>query len=221
MPPARSRYLKRKRPSVERVRPEPVSPEHWGAKCGVCPLRGSRPVFGEGPDGAALAVVGEAPGLQEVDAGLPFVGRSGEYVEERLALHKLTRRDVLLENACLCFPPGGDMRAFLQRAKKDFKADLSERGIKGKAAPEFQSPIDCCRPRLMFALGVSRCGACLKWDLPGPGISDDIACRCKTPRWVKSKFAPVKAVLATGNAALAALTGEDGIKAKMNYVFGK
>lgn len=220
--------MARRRKTAERERAAPKSPKDWGAKCDVCPLRGSTPVYGDGPASPKIAVVGDAPGKFDIDAGVPFTGRAGEFIEDRLALHKATRRDVLLEFAVACFPPGGDMKGFLQRAKKDFRESAKGQAVKVDsdgiriAAPTFQSPIDCCRPRLMYSLGVPRCAQCLKWDLPGPGISPLIACSCVgSGRWVKPKFPRVKGALVAGNAALEGLTGEDGVKAKMNYRLGK
>lgn len=40
-----------------------------------------RPVFGEGPVGAAAMLVGEAPGAEETELGRPFVGRAGRSAE--------------------------------------------------------------------------------------------------------------------------------------------
>lgn len=208
--PSSSYFRKSK---AERSRSAPTDPRHWGAKCDLCPLRGSTTVFGEGPEAPQLAIIGANPGHAELDTGIPFVGRPGQFLEEKLALHGLTRRQVFLDHALACFPPGGDLKLYLQRSKKEFKAD-QKTGVHAKDAV-FHSPIDCCRPRLLYALGVPRCGTCLRWDLEG----DDVKCMCKTPKWVKSKFPRIPVVVPTENAALEALTGDDGIKSKMNYVF--
>jgi len=224
---------------ADRDRQAPNSPTLYGALCGVCPLRDSKPVFGDGPKAPLLAVVGEAPGHHELQAGVPFVGRSGVILESMLQAvgtrvlgHALKRTDVLLTNACLCFPPGGDMRAFLQRTKK---AHREQEETKPSAERQrFQSPIECCRPRLMFELGVPRCASCGKWDAVDvsalvangldvtgtpPELPLGISCQCIKPRWTKPPFGRVKAVLATGNAALMGLRGSDGIMEKQMYVF--
>ena len=194
----------------ERDRPTPVHPTQWGARCGECPLRGSTPVYDEGPMLADIAIVGEAPGRNEQDIGLPFVGQAGGYLEQKLQEHGLSRRDVLLCNACLCFPPGGDMKAFLQRERKAYKAEH------GGDTSGFMTPVECCRGRLMFSLGIPRCGICMKWDVEG---SEDVKCFCKRPKWVKPLFERIPSVLLVGSGALEGFSGEGGIKAKMNYVF--
>ena len=42
-------------------------------------------VFGEGPSGAQLMLIGEAPGAEETRLSRPFVGRSGKNLDEFLA----------------------------------------------------------------------------------------------------------------------------------------
>jgi uracil-DNA glycosylase family 4 len=66
----------------------------------------SRTVPGSGPVTAELMFVGEAPGQREDDWGLPFVGRSGQFLDELLARIGLTRRDVYVTNVVKCRPPG-------------------------------------------------------------------------------------------------------------------
>jgi uracil-DNA glycosylase len=187
----------------------PKSPRLLGALCDRCPLNGSTPVWGDGSTVRDLAIVGEAPGREEVNAGLPFIGRSGTYVENLLARHGLTRADVWIDNALLCFPEGGDLKAFLQRSRKAAKDE----------GREVLSPVECCRPRLFFMLGIPRCRTCGLWD----GVPEALQCRCPkgTRALVKPQgFTRPKAVLALGNSALESLTGHGGIKAKQLYRFG-
>lgn len=62
-------------------------------------------VNGAGPPDAAIALVGEAPGAEEDDQGAPFVGRSGEVLEDTLAAVGLTRKSVRIINSVRCRPP--------------------------------------------------------------------------------------------------------------------
>ena len=71
---------------------------------GLCASR-SRIVNGVGPTDAALCFVGEAPGRQEDEAGDPFVGRSGDVLDEGLRDQGLARRDVRITNCVRCRPP--------------------------------------------------------------------------------------------------------------------
>lgn len=200
---------------ADRQREAPKDPRMWGAKCDSCPLKGRTPVWGDGPEQPTLAIVGDSPGREDETAGIPFLGRPGQYVEGLLGKLGLNRKEVLLDNAVLCMPDGGDMKTFLSVAKKAFKAEQQE-GKREKAA-KFESPIDCCRPRLMFSLGVPRCSTCGGWDLRPEHPK---RCNCHKPRWVKVKDrAPAQAVVAAGNAALESLEGHGGVMAKQAYVF--
>ncbi|WMS42045.1 uracil-DNA glycosylase [Acuticoccus sp. MNP-M23] len=73
-----------------------------------CALKATarRTVKGEGPLGAALMFVGEAPGAEEDESGRPFVGRSGKLLERMLAAIGLDRSDVYITNVIAWRPPG-------------------------------------------------------------------------------------------------------------------
>ena len=63
-------------------------------------------VFGEGPAGARLMIVGEAPGADEDRQGRPFVGPSGRLLERMLAAIGLEREEVYIANTVYWRPPG-------------------------------------------------------------------------------------------------------------------
>lgn len=211
---ARSYFRKAK--DFERRTTPPKDPRLFGAKCDSCPLKGSTPVWGDGTYRRSLALIGEAPGREEVSAGMPFIGKSGQYVEALLAAKNLTRSDVWLDNAILCFPDGGDLKVFLQVARKKHKVSAYDE--------PFMSPIDCCRPRLFRVLGIPQCRKCGKWLKVPEG---KLRCTCKHPTVVKVSepgakartMEPPAAALAFGNSALESLTGDGGIKAKQLYWF--
>ncbi|MGJ3239065.1 MAG: uracil-DNA glycosylase [Anaerolineae bacterium] len=75
--------------------------------CTRCPLHVGRTntVPGSGDPDAEIMFIGEAPGAVEDEQGLPFVGRSGQYLEELLATINLTRNDVFIANVVKCRPP--------------------------------------------------------------------------------------------------------------------
>src|SRR5207245_11475831 len=62
-------------------------------------------VFGAGNADAQLMFVGEAPGANEDEQGLPFVGRAGGLLDQRLGEIGLARADVFICNALKCRPP--------------------------------------------------------------------------------------------------------------------
>ena len=63
-------------------------------------------VFGAGNADADLMFVGEAPGRDEDEQGLPFVGRSGKLLNTLLEEIGLKRDDVFIANTLKCRPPG-------------------------------------------------------------------------------------------------------------------
>ncbi|PSL40510.1 DNA polymerase [Planomicrobium soli] len=56
-------------------------------------------VRGEGPRNPALMLVGEAPGENEVETGIPFTGRAGKELMASLASIGLSREDVYITSA--------------------------------------------------------------------------------------------------------------------------
>jgi uracil-DNA glycosylase len=62
-------------------------------------------VPGEGNPDAALVIVGEAPGASEDASGRPFVGRSGDLLNDILAAIQLRREDVFICNVVKHRPP--------------------------------------------------------------------------------------------------------------------
>ena len=75
--------------------------------CTVCRLAEGRinVVFGSGNPDADVMFVGEGPGQREDEQGLPFVGRSGELLEQLLGEIGLGRNDVYIGNVVKCRPP--------------------------------------------------------------------------------------------------------------------
>lgn len=77
--------------------------------CHRCELGQSRinSVIGRGNPQAPILVIGEGPGQNEDETGLPFVGRAGQLLEKILASVKLSaEQDVYLCNIVKCRPPG-------------------------------------------------------------------------------------------------------------------
>jgi uracil-DNA glycosylase family 4 len=63
-------------------------------------------VFGAGNANADLMFVGEAPGANEDEQGIPFVGRAGKLLDQLLGEIGLERTDVFIANTLMCRPPG-------------------------------------------------------------------------------------------------------------------
>ncbi len=75
--------------------------------CTACPLRAGclQVVVSDGDPQAPLVIVGEAPGSEEDQAGLPFVGRSGQLLDQILAAVNLGRQDAYFTNVIKCRTP--------------------------------------------------------------------------------------------------------------------
>ncbi|NEQ44571.1 MAG: uracil-DNA glycosylase [Leptolyngbya sp. SIOISBB] len=77
--------------------------------CQRCGLAGGRTnvVVSRGNPQAHIMIVGEGPGQQEDEQGLPFVGKSGQLLEKILAAVRFdTEKDVYICNVVKCRPPG-------------------------------------------------------------------------------------------------------------------
>lgn len=76
--------------------------------CTLCPLHAGRTqtVPGSGSPTAEIMFIGEAPGRYEDEQGVPFVGRSGQYLNYLLDKIGLVRGDVFITNVVKCRPPG-------------------------------------------------------------------------------------------------------------------
>jgi len=78
------------------------------ADCHACPLGKTRTnlVFGAGSAEADLVFVGEAPGQDEDEQGIPFIGRAGQLLTKIIESGmKMDRGDVYICNILKCRPP--------------------------------------------------------------------------------------------------------------------
>jgi uracil-DNA glycosylase family 4 len=64
----------------------------------VAEEHGGDATFGEGPLNTRLAIVGEAPGKQEIEQGRPFVGRAGKLLDKILEEAGIDRSEVYVTN---------------------------------------------------------------------------------------------------------------------------
>lgn len=82
--------------------------EQHVAACTQCSLSltRNRPVMGRGCHQANIMLIAEAPGEQEDQQGMPFVGRSGEILDSLLRDCGLGREEIYITNILKCHPPG-------------------------------------------------------------------------------------------------------------------
>jgi len=95
-------------------------------------------VFEDGNPDADIVFIGEAPGKNEDIQGLPFVGASGKFLSEMLALIDLKREDIYITNIVKYRPPNN--RDPLPEEKEAF-------------LPFLQKQLDVIKPKLVVTLG--------------------------------------------------------------------
>lgn len=77
------------------------------AGCRACSLCEGRKnlVFGCGNESAKIMLIGEGPGEQEDNQGVPFVGPAGKLLDSMLEMIDLDRSKVYIANIVKCRPP--------------------------------------------------------------------------------------------------------------------
>jgi uracil-DNA glycosylase len=95
-------------------------------------------VFGVGNPDADLMFVGEAPGADEDQQGIPFVGRAGQLLTKIIEAIGLSRDDVYIANVIKCRPPGN-------RNPEPDEVETCE--------PFLFQQIDLIKPKVIVALG--------------------------------------------------------------------
>jgi DNA polymerase len=87
----------------------------------ICPdlaAQATNLVMGDGNVNAEIVFIGEAPGKNEDEQGLPFVGAAGKFLNEMLAQAGMDRSDVYITNIVKYRPPNN--RDPLPEEKKAF-----------------------------------------------------------------------------------------------------
>jgi len=74
-------------------------------RCGLCSTR-IQTVFSDGNPHAPVMIIGEGPGQQEDETGVPFVGRAGQLLTKIIESVEFDRqKDVYICNIVKCRPP--------------------------------------------------------------------------------------------------------------------
>lgn len=76
-------------------------------KCQRCELRSFAlaPVPGLGSIKSTYILIGEAPGKEENEKGIPFVGSAGKKLDKLIKQAGLDLNDLYITNTCRCRPP--------------------------------------------------------------------------------------------------------------------
>jgi probable DNA metabolism protein len=117
--------------------------------CRACPIgcNGTRAVMGQGPSNAALMIVGEQPGDQEEQAGLPFVGPAGQVLRGALKAAGIEAGRAYVTNAVKHFKFTPTARRRLHQTPTAGEIDHCRWWLDGERA--------LVRPRVILALGAS------------------------------------------------------------------
>jgi DNA polymerase len=116
-------------------------------RCRECPIgeHATQSVFGEGPVGAALMVVGEQPGDQEDLQGKPFVGPAGKLFDRAVAQLGWSREKLYVTNAVKHFK-------YELRGKRRIHKTPGQREA-AACLHWLESEIDQVQPKAFIALG--------------------------------------------------------------------
>lgn len=137
-----------------RVERQPEAPQQrleavrlQARSCTNCDLyaNATQTVFGEGPAGATMLLVGEQPGDQEDEAGLPFVGPAGGVLDRALEAAGIDRGEVYVTNAVKHFK-------WIPRGKKRIHQRPNVRQIRA-CLPWLENEIELVEPGVLVCMG--------------------------------------------------------------------
>ena len=126
------------RPELDKMQMDELAVK--SAECALCGLHKTRnkSVFGDGDRKAELMFIGEGPGKDEDEQGIPFVGRAGQLLTKMINAMQFTREEVYIANIVKCRPPEN-------RNPSDDEAE--------KCLPYLNRQIDIIRPKVIVLLG--------------------------------------------------------------------
>tara|TARA_Y100000816_G_C26102638_1_gene584834 strand:- start:602 stop:1294 length:693 start_codon:yes stop_codon:yes gene_type:complete len=125
-------------------------------------------VFSDGNPNSKIMLVGEAPGANEDEEGLPFVGRAGALLDKMLASIELDRKKVYISNIINYRPP-------------DNRRPTSEE-IK-RYLPFITKHIEIINPKILVLLGSTAMNAL---------IGNEIVISKMRGKWIEKKFGNCK-----------------------------
>ena len=125
-------------------------------------------VFSDGNPNSKIMLVGEAPGANEDEEGLPFVGRAGALLDKMLASIELDRKKVYISNIINYRPP-------------DNRRPTSEE-IE-RYLPFITKHIEIINPKILVLLGSTAMNAL---------IGNEIVISKMRGKWIEKKFGNCK-----------------------------
>ena len=135
-----------------------------------CSLKSSATniVFSDGNPKSKIMLVGEAPGSNEDQEGLPFVGRAGALLDKMLASINLNRKNVYISNIINYRPP------------ENRRPTVEEMN---RYMPFIKKHIEIINPKILVLLGSTAMNAL---------IGNDIVISKARGRWIDKEFGNCK-----------------------------
>ena len=125
-------------------------------------------VFSDGNPNSKIMLIGEAPGANEDEEGLPFVGRAGALLDKMLAAIDLDRKKVYISNIINYRPP--DNRRPTDEEIKRY-------------VPFLTKHIEIISPRILVLLGSTAMNAL---------IGNEVVISKMRGKWIEKKFGNCK-----------------------------
>ena len=125
-------------------------------------------VFGDGNPKSKIMLVGEAPGSNEDQEGLPFVGRAGALLDKMLSSINLNRKNVYISNIINYRPPEN-------RRPTDEEVN--------RYMPFIKKHIEIINPKILVLLGSTAMNAL---------IGNDIVISKARGKWIDKEFGSCK-----------------------------
>ena len=125
-------------------------------------------VFSDGNPKSKIMLVGEAPGANEDDEGLPFVGRAGMLLDKMLTAINLDRKKVYISNIINYRPPENR-----RPTDEEIKRYL----------PFITKHIEIINPKILILLGSTAMNAL---------ISNDVVISKMRGKWIEKEFGNCK-----------------------------
>jgi uracil-DNA glycosylase len=119
-------------------------------RCKLCSGRKNL-VFGVGNPKARLVFVGEGPGAEEDNQGIPFVGAAGQLLTKMIVAMGFSRDEVYICNVVKCRPPGN----------RNPEPDEIE-----ACQPFLEAQLNAIRPSVIVTLGKFAAQTLLRTDTP-------------------------------------------------------
>ncbi len=125
-------------------------------------------VFSDGNPNSKIMLIGEAPGANEDEEGLPFVGRAGVLLDKMLAAINLDRKKVYISNIINYRPPNN---------RKPTEEEIN------RYLPFITKHIEIINPKILVLLGSTAMNAL---------IGNEVVISKIRGKWIEKKFGNCK-----------------------------